>query len=142
MPTQTQTSKDAPKDSPIVKITPILFMDEIEPSLKLWVDRLGFTKVADVPDGNKLAFCILVKGSAEIMLQTTSSAKADNVALAKYVHEASGIYIEVNDFPDLLKRVEGFKVEAPIRDTFYGMREISIKEPGGNVITFAAPIKK
>jgi uncharacterized glyoxalase superfamily protein PhnB len=126
-----------------VKITPILFMDEIEPSLKFWVDRLGFTKTAEVPgEGGKLAFVILVKGTAELMIQTRASVRADNAAVMDYTHATAGTYIEVSDFPDLLKRIEGFAVVMPQRDAFYGMREISVKEPGGNIVTFAAPIKK
>lgn len=140
MPAQ-QSAKE-PNASPVVKITPILFVDAIEPALPFWIDRLGFSKIAEVPEGNKLAFVILTKGSAELMLQTISNAQHDNTALAQYVRSTAGIYIEVSDFPDLLKRVEGYAVAAPTRDTFYGMREISIKEPGGNIITFAAPLKK
>jgi len=144
-PEQTQSQQSAQavtKDSPIVKITPILFVDAIEPALPFWIDRLGFTQVAEVPEGNKIGFVMLTKGSVEIMLQTISSAKSDVTALAQYVRSTCGIYIEVSDFNDLLKRVEGYPVMSPTRDTFYGMREISIKEPGGNVVTFAAPIKK
>lgn len=135
---QTQTAKE----SPIVKITPIIFVDAIEPTLKFWVDRVGFTKTVEVPAGNKLAFVILVKGSAELMLQTRESVKSDDPSKLEYTHSTCGIYIEVNDFNDLLKRVEGFEVAMPQRDAFYGMREIGVKEPGGNIITFAAPIKK
>lgn len=136
---QPQTSKE----SPIVKITPVLFVDAIEPSLPFWVDRLGFAKTIDVPgEGGKLAFVALVKGNAEMMIQSRPSVLADDPSKMEYTHATAGIYIEVNDFPDLLKRIEGYEVVMPQRDAFYGMREISVKEPGGNIITFAAPIKK
>lgn len=135
---QTQTAKE----SPVVKITPVLFVDAIEPTLEFWVDRLGFTKTVEVPEGDRLGFVMLVKGSAELMLQTRSSVKTDNPSALEYTRATAGIYIEVSDFNDLLKRVKGFEVAMPQRDAFYGMREISIKEPGGNIITFAAPIKK
>ena len=137
-----QAAKDSPSHSPVVKITPVLFMDAIEPSLPFWVDRLGFTKTVEVPDGGKVAFVVLVNGATELMIQTRSSVKADNLAALPYTQATAGLYIEVSDFPDLLKRVQGFEVTMPQRDAFYGMREISIKEPGGNIVTFAAPIKK
>lgn len=142
MPTQPQNTQNSPKDSPVVKITPVLFVDAIEPSLPFWVDRLGFTKTVEVPYGDKLGFVMLIKGNTELMIQTRASVRDDNSAVMDYTRPTAGIYIEVSDFADLLKRVEGFQVIMPQRDAFYGMREISIKEPGGNIITFAAPIKK
>ena len=44
-----------------MKITPILVVEEIEPSLKFWVDKLGFAKTVEVPEGDKLGFVILQK---------------------------------------------------------------------------------
>ena len=45
----------------VKKITPVLFVEEIEPCVKFWVDRFGFEKTVEVPDGNKLAFAMLRK---------------------------------------------------------------------------------
>lgn len=47
-------------------------------------------------------------------------------------------YIEVENFDDLLRRMSGVDVVLPERTTFYGMREIHVREPGGNIICFAA----
>ena len=43
----------------VKKITPVLFAEEIEPCVKFWVERMGFLKTVEVPDGNKLAFAML-----------------------------------------------------------------------------------
>ena len=47
----------------VKRITPVLFVSEVEPCVKFWVDRMGFQKTVEVPDGNKLAFAMLQKGS-------------------------------------------------------------------------------
>ena len=44
----------------VKRITPVL-SSEIEPLLPFWVDRLGFSKTIEVPDGNKLAFVTFQK---------------------------------------------------------------------------------
>jgi hypothetical protein len=44
----------------------------------------------------------------------------------------------VESFSDALERVKGADVLVPERTTFYGMREIWVREPGGNVVGFAA----
>jgi len=121
-----------------MKITPLIYAPAIEPALKFWVNQLGFTKVAEVPEGNKLGFVILVKGSAELMIQSIASTKKDIPDMVEYARPAACLYIEVNDFDDLVKRLGSAPVVVPVRTTFYGMKEIGIREPGGNIVLFAA----
>ena len=124
-----------------MKITPILFVDDIEPSLEFWVGRLQFEKIAEVPEGNKLGFVILKKGDSEIMLQTRESIKKDGGTSGTAILSMTAcLYIEVDNFADALERVKGAQVLVPQRDTFYGMREIFVREPEGQVIGFAARI--
>jgi uncharacterized glyoxalase superfamily protein PhnB len=121
-----------------MKLTPVLCLDQIEKSLPFWVDRLGFAKTVEVPDGNRLAFAILVKDGAEVMLQTWESVKKDAPALVPASPAATFLFIEVEDFADILKRVAGCEVALAERTTFYGMREIVVREPGGHLVCFAA----
>jgi uncharacterized glyoxalase superfamily protein PhnB len=124
-----------------MKITPILFVDAIEPSLEFWVGRLEFEKIAEVPEGNKLAFVIVKKGDSEIMLQTRDSIKKDaGTASAAVLSMTSSLYIEVDNFADALESIQGSEVLLPQRDAFYGMREIYVREPGGQIVGFAARI--
>jgi hypothetical protein len=46
------------------KITPVLFVQDIEPCVKFWVERFGFKTTAEVPDGDKLAFAMLRRGTS------------------------------------------------------------------------------
>jgi hypothetical protein len=47
------------------------------------------------------------------------------------------LYVEVAGLDDIIKRLEGANVVVPVRKTFYGAREIGVREPGGNVVVFA-----
>ncbi len=124
-----------------MKITAVLLLKEIEPSLKFWVERLGFEKTVEVPEGDRLAFAILVKDGAELMLQTLESAAKDvSTHTPVSAGQSVGLFIEVPDFADLLKRVEGLEVVMAERTTFYGMREIVVREPGGFAVCFASPV--
>jgi catechol 2,3-dioxygenase-like lactoylglutathione lyase family enzyme len=120
-----------------VKITPILFVESIEASLSFWEARLGFTRTVELPTGNKLGFVILTHGDTEVMLQTRESVAGDLPELEHLAEPRGGIYIEVDDFKDLLQRIEGVEVVVPVRTTFYGMTEVVVREPGGNTIAFA-----
>ncbi|HYL74731.1 MAG TPA: VOC family protein [Bryobacteraceae bacterium] len=122
-----------------MKITPILIVDEIEPSLKFWVEQLGFRKTVEVPEGDKLGFVVLEKEGCEVMMQSRASVRKDAGPAADAVLElGASLYIEVDNFADALNRVKGAEVLVPERVAFYGMREIFIREPGRHVLGFAA----
>lgn len=123
---------------PMKKLTPVLVVDSIEPCLDFWVGRLGFTKTVEVPgpDGKSIGFVILVHGPVELMYQTRASVAADVAALAK-VPLTSTLYLEVESLDSVRKAIAGLPVVFPERTTFYGAREIGVREPGGHYVTFA-----
>ena len=123
-----------------MKITSVLIVEEIEKSLGFWVDRMGFTKTVDVPEGDKLGFVILVRDGGELMLQTLASVRKDEPKFAPEGVNTKGsvLYIEVTDFADVRKRLEGYPIVMPERVTFYGMHEIGVSEPGGHTVIFAS----
>ena len=123
----------------MVKVTPVLYVESIELCLRFWVDQLGFEKTVEVPEGDKLGFVILVKDQAEVMLQSYASAEKDVPSLAnEFKRSATFLFVEVPDLDEILPKFKGFEVVMPERKTFYGMREISVREPGGHIICFAA----
>ena len=119
-----------------MKITPVLIVDKVEPSLEFWVGRMGFEKTVDVPGEDGLSFAILVKDGAELMLQSKSSVLKDEPKFAN--QSRSALFVEVDDFEDVKRRLEGYSIAMPERTTFYGMREIGVFEPGGHTVVFAA----
>ncbi len=66
------------KSMNVKRITPVLLVKEIEPVVPFWVERLGFAKTIEVPDGSKLGFVTLQKGAAEVMYQTYASVEKDD----------------------------------------------------------------
>jgi uncharacterized glyoxalase superfamily protein PhnB len=122
----------------VAKLTPVLFAQEIEPCLKFWEERLGFEKTIDVPEGNKLAFAILQKGSVELMYQTYASAEKDVPTISAQIRKGpSFLYVEVENLDEIVTAMKGAEVVIPIRTTFYGAKEIGIRDPAGHIITFA-----
>jgi uncharacterized glyoxalase superfamily protein PhnB len=122
----------------VKKITPVLFAEEVEPCLKFWVERMGFQKTVDVPDGDKLAFAMLQKGSVELMYQSYASADKDVRAFSQLVRKGpTFLYVEVESLDETIAAVENAEVVIPVRTTFYGAKEIGIKDPAGHIVTFA-----
>ncbi len=124
-----------------MKITPVLIVEEIEKSLPFWIGRMGFTKTVEVPEGNRLGFAILVRDGAEVMLQSIESVRKDAPQFVSQTRSHNvGLFVEVDSFEDVLKRLEGYAIALPDRTTFYGMREIGVFEPSGHTVVFAARV--
>jgi uncharacterized glyoxalase superfamily protein PhnB len=120
------------------KSTPVLFVEQIEPSLPFWEGRLGFARTVEVPDGDRIGFAILAKGPVEVMYQTTAMLARDSAAHAVlYRNDNSFLFVEVDSISVLAKSLEGCEVVMPKRETFYGSTEIGYREPGGHFVTFA-----
>jgi hypothetical protein len=118
------------------KLTPILTVEAIEPSLPFWVDALGFTKTVEVPHEGALGFAILEKDGYEVMLQTVASIQADVPAVAPPAG-GSILFLEIEDLAAIQRAVADYELLVPRRTTFYGADEIFVREPGGNVVGFA-----
>jgi uncharacterized glyoxalase superfamily protein PhnB len=128
--------------SAMKKLTPVLVVDEIEPCLPFWVDRLGFEKTVEIPEGSRLGFVILQKDEVEVMYQSRESVEKDIPALVpQRGGNAVGLFIEVGDVSAVERALKGFEVIVPRRKTFYGMDEVGVREPGGNAVIFAQPVK-
>jgi uncharacterized glyoxalase superfamily protein PhnB len=122
----------------VKKLTPVLFVDRIEPVLALWVDKLGFVKTVEVPEGGHLGFVILQKGTVEVMYQTYASVDKDMPAIAQDVRKGpTFLYLEVENLEALKPALASASVYMPERTTFYGAREIGVRDPAGHFITFA-----
>jgi uncharacterized glyoxalase superfamily protein PhnB len=129
---------DHVKPIAVKRVTAVLLVEEIEPCLNFWVDRLGFTKAGEVPDGNKLAFVMLQKGTTEVMYQTYASVQKDDTQATKDMRKGpTFLYVEVDDLDAVIAALKGVPVVTPVRTTFYGAREIGVKDPAGHFVTFA-----
>src|ERR1700749_3060598 len=100
-----------------MKITAVLIVPKVETSLEFWAGRMGFEKTVEVPGDDGLAFVILVRDGAELMLQSVASVERDAPDFA--ANPRSSLFIEVEDFADIKKRLEGYPIALAERVTFY-----------------------
>ena len=137
-------SSEEIKSMNVKRITAVLLVKEIEPVIPFWIDRLGFTKTIEVPDGNRLGFVAFQKGATEVMYQTYESVEKD---APKQVSETarkgpSYLYMEVDNLDAVLAAMKDAKIVMPVRTAFYGMKEFSVQDPGGHFVTFAQPVAR
>src|SRR5450432_112007 len=102
-----------------MKLTPVLIADSIEKGMTFWVDRMGFEKTVEVPEGDRIGFVILNSGPVELMIQSAESVRKDIPAFAPAGQAAAAtLFIEVDDFADTVKRLAGYPLAMEERTTF------------------------
>ncbi len=123
----------------IYKSTPILHVKSVEPSLRFWTERFGFTPTIQVPEGDHIGFVALENGSVELMLQTYQGMQADATnPLANTVDQGpTFLFMEVPDINAIIKSLEAAEVVQDLHETFYGAKEVVAKEPGGHFVIFS-----
>lgn len=128
-------------DAVMRRLTPVLVVEAIEPCLPFWTERLGFRKTVAVPEGDRLGFVILARDGVELMYQSRASVRNDIPALADAPAGGTTLFVEVSDIDAVERAVRGVDLVVPRRTTFYGMTEVGVREPGGNVVVFAMPTR-
>jgi len=73
----------------VKKIMSVLLVDEVEPCVRFWEERLGFEVAIEVPEGNKIGFISLQKGGVELMYQSYASVEKNSSFSASTAHARS-----------------------------------------------------
>lgn len=122
----------------ILRQTPIEIVDEIEPHLDFWTGRLGFQRIVEVPYGDRLGFVLLARDQQQVMLQTRASIADDLAVIAPHLEQRTVVqYIDVDSLDALLADLGDWQLLLPPRLTFYGAREVVVRDPAGFLLVFA-----
>lgn len=129
-----------------------LMVTNMVASLRFYHDVLGadlaFTvdgeQNTDMPGeiSDKVVFASVRAGEAEIMLQERSSLLADSPAFDASTQPGASatLYFRVDDVDAIAARLPGdTPILKPLETSWYGMREIWIRDPDGYVLTIGTP---
>ncbi len=119
-------------------LSPNLLVEEIEPCLPFWTERLGFERHVEVNEGDRLGFVLLLRDGVQVMYQSRASLVKDLPELAKGAYTPTNVlYLNVEGIDEVERALEGLELEVPRRTTFYGATELGVREPGGTLVIFA-----
>jgi hypothetical protein len=117
------------------KLTTILIVAKIEPSLPVW-KALGYAVTVRVPEKGPLGFVILAGAAGEVMLQTRVSLAEDLPVVAKR-KPSHLLYANVPSLAKATKVLAKTKLLVPKRTTFYGADEAWFELPDGQILGIA-----
>jgi uncharacterized glyoxalase superfamily protein PhnB len=115
------------------KCVPMIHVPDVRSTVD-WYQGIGFDVIATYGDGGDgLSFAILSFGTGEVMFSSDGAPSRQfrrEVDLYVYADDVDGIYERLKDRVDV--------VEGP-HDTFYGMREVIVRDLNRFWITFGEP---
>lgn len=133
-------------------LSPNLMVSDLRSSLAFYVDGIGgeiaFTLDAEqnadmsggVADG--AVFASLRIGTSEMMLQHKDSLIADVPGAFPADALPGGtisVYFRVDDLDEVLSRLRDVEVVKALNTTWYGMRELWVRDPDGYLVAVGAP---
>jgi uncharacterized glyoxalase superfamily protein PhnB len=109
----------------------VFTVGDVAASLGFLLGRLGFREHFRL--GDPPSYAIVERDAVSIHLMPASEAPE--------TCGCSSVYVFVTDVDRLHAELQGLgcPIEAPPADFFYGMREMSVRDPDGNRITFGQP---
>jgi uncharacterized glyoxalase superfamily protein PhnB len=120
-------------------LIPMLNVSDIEASVEFYREALGFEVVSDPKALKQWRWATIRCGGTELMLSQTESGpglgECDDPQTSTawpsifyfYPDDVARLYTEVID--------RGFQ-PTPLQDTIYGMREFSLRDPDGHMLSF------
>jgi uncharacterized glyoxalase superfamily protein PhnB len=133
-----------------------MMVDDIHKTVEFYRQVLGFEHVMSVPKdsgevlfqydaGRPLVYALIKCGNIEMAFQERASLM-ENVPAFKSDATIGGtltFYFETDDVDGLAARVKNTcEVVRDLHDTFYGMREIYVRDPNGYILGFAQPLRR
>ena len=138
------------------RLTPILTTDDMEGTISFYRDILGFRVTAQIPDENP-TWCFLLRDDAALMFTSPEEdghSHDDDDGHGHYHdegdghdHEHSGaeglwtMYVYSDQVETLWDEFKDDpKIEYPLYDTHYGMREFGMRDCDGNMLSFGRDV--
>ncbi len=117
-------------------------VENVSETINYYHAVLGFDKISSVPEEGDFVWASMRKDDVEIMFQEEENLKNDLPALSS---ESPGggttLFLKINGVDDLYNRIyKKADVVDGLRDTFYGMREFTIRDINGYYLTVAEPV--
>lgn len=118
-------------------MTPNLFVADIESSMAFY-EKIGFTKVMNVPDDPPYVWVMMTCDSVTIMLQSMDSLGDDLPEVSRHPGGALLLYIKLKKIRDFFDRISpSVHVVKGLGKSFYGATEFTIQDPDSFLLTFA-----
>lgn len=135
----------APK---LQSITSNLMVDDVDKTVAYYQTVLGFNLEISVPrDDGKLQWALVNRDSVDIMLHERNNL-IEEMSQLEGTQTGGGsitLFVKMEDFEafyDEIKEQKDADIIIEPHTTFYGMKEFTLQDINGYIITFAEPVEQ
>lgn len=124
-------------------LTPNLMVSSVNKTIDFYNEVFGFETAITVPEEGDLNWAMITKDSVRLMIQKRESLEED---LLIFKNESIGgsftLFIEVDDVEEVYNKAKGkCELIEEMKTTFYGMKEFTVRDINGYVLTFAERVE-
>ena len=125
-------------------VTPNLLVRDIDASTAFYRDVLGFEVKQTVPDAAPFVFVWLERDGIPVFLNDPKAAEKDVPGIsARPAGGTATLFFVLTGVDDLHAQVASkTRIVMSLRTQFYGMREFSVEDPDGHLLTFAERVSE
>jgi lactoylglutathione lyase len=125
-------------------VTPNLLVRDIDASTGFYRDVLGFQVKQTVPDAAPFVFVWLERDGIPVFLNDPKAAEKDVPGIsARPAGGTATLFFVLTGVDDLHAQVASkTRIVMSLRTQFYGMREFSVEDPDGHLLTFAERVSE
>jgi len=123
---------------PVHSCIPVIPSANLEKSLRLWIDGLGFAASSEMREGDKLIFCMLRKDDLCFMLnqRAGTAAKPEN-------YEGIRLYWTPEDISKIREHLKSLGyIVSELDDRDYGQTEFVLTDDDGYSHCFGVPTQR
>lgn len=120
-------------------LSPNLMVKDVSETLRFYIDKLRFEKIATVPETEPFLWAMVKSGDVTFMFQQTNSIKEEYPELEKF-EQGGGLsfYITITGLQQLFDQLKDkVKILKEIHTTPYGATEFAIEDCNGYILTFS-----
>ncbi len=126
----------------IKTLTPNLMVEDVNQTITFYENVFGFELSQTVPEEGKFVWASMRSGDVEIMFQGRDSLSEElPVFEGTPLGGSLTFYLRIDDLEGFYDRVKDqVTVLQDLHTTFYGMKEVAVKELNGYIFVFAEAI--
>ncbi len=123
----------------LLTLTPNLMVEDVNATAEYYKVHFGFEVIMKIPEEGAYDWAMIQKDEVSLMLQSTKSlADEYDLFAGKGIGGSLTFFITMNNIEELFNKVnESVKVIKGLEVTFYGMKEFTIEDMNGYIVTFA-----
>jgi len=116
-----------------------LMVNNVNKTVEYYEDIFGFNLAMTVPEEGEYNWAMIERDNVQIMFQKEESLVEDlPIFKDRMIGGSFTIFIDVNSIDELYEKAkEKIVVVEDLKKTFYGMKEFTIEDLNGYIITFA-----